>query len=116
MLQNAYLLAKIGADTAENERNCVEILPKIGNYPTGPLPYEDAAYRAHEAHAATLGARAPGATDEEQEEDGAVPLRSTEAAPSASGSRTRPSMSGRSSTPSWSRSRGGGSKSLSPWG
>ena len=32
MLQNAYSLAKIGADTAENERN----LPKIGNYPTGP--------------------------------------------------------------------------------
>ena len=28
MLQNAYLLAKIGADTAENERN----VAKIGNY------------------------------------------------------------------------------------
>ena len=27
MLLNAYLLAKIGADTAENERNCAEILP-----------------------------------------------------------------------------------------
>ena len=38
MLQNAYLLAKIGADTAENERNFAENLPKIGNYPTGPLP------------------------------------------------------------------------------
>ena len=37
MLQNAYLLAKIGADTAENERNFAEILPQIGNYPTGPL-------------------------------------------------------------------------------
>ena len=39
MLQkfNAYLLAKIGADTAGNERNFAEILPKIGNYPTGPL-------------------------------------------------------------------------------
>ena len=36
MLQNAYLLAKIGADTAENERNFAEILPKIGNYPTCP--------------------------------------------------------------------------------
>ena len=35
MLQNAYLLAKIGADTAENERNFAEILPNIGNYPTG---------------------------------------------------------------------------------
>ena len=34
MLQNACLLAKIGADTAENERNFAEILPNIGNYPT----------------------------------------------------------------------------------
>ena len=38
MLSNAYLLAKIGADTAEKERNSDENLPKIGNYPTGPLP------------------------------------------------------------------------------
>ena len=37
MLQNAYFLAKIGADTAENERNVAEILPKIGHYPTAPL-------------------------------------------------------------------------------
>ena len=35
MLQNAYFLAKIGADTAENEQHCAEILPKTGNYPTG---------------------------------------------------------------------------------
>ena len=34
MLNNAYFLAKIGADTAENERNFAEILPKSGNYPT----------------------------------------------------------------------------------
>ena len=27
MLQNAYLLAKIGADTAENQQNFAEILP-----------------------------------------------------------------------------------------
>ena len=27
MLKNAYLLAKIGADTAENERHFAEILP-----------------------------------------------------------------------------------------
>ena len=40
MLQNGYLLAKIGADTAENEQHFTENLPKIGNYPTGPLPYE----------------------------------------------------------------------------
>ena len=38
MLQNACLLAKIGADTAENERNFAGHLPTIGTYPTGPLP------------------------------------------------------------------------------
>ena len=27
MLQNAYLLAKLGADTAENEQHFAEILP-----------------------------------------------------------------------------------------
>ena len=31
MLKNAYFLAKIGADTAENERHFAEKLPKIGN-------------------------------------------------------------------------------------
>ena len=31
--------AKIGADTAEKERTSAENLPKIGNYPSGPLPY-----------------------------------------------------------------------------
>ena len=36
MLHNAHSLAKIGADTAENERYCAENLPKICNYPTGP--------------------------------------------------------------------------------
>ena len=30
MLQNAYFLAKIGADTAENEQHFAENLPKIG--------------------------------------------------------------------------------------
>ena len=35
MLSNAYLLAKIGADTAENEQHFAEILPKTGNDPTG---------------------------------------------------------------------------------
>ena len=29
MLQNAHLVAKIGADTAENEQHFAEILPKI---------------------------------------------------------------------------------------
>ena len=36
MLQNAYFLAKIGADTAENEQHFADILLKTGNYPTGP--------------------------------------------------------------------------------
>ena len=40
MLQNAYFLAKIGADTAENEQHFAEILPKTGNYPTGPTGQE----------------------------------------------------------------------------
>ena len=37
MLQNAYFLAKIGADTAENEQHFAKILPKTGNYSTGPM-------------------------------------------------------------------------------
>ena len=32
MLQNAYLVAKTGADTAENEQHFADILPKTGNY------------------------------------------------------------------------------------
>ena len=35
MLQNAYLVAKIGADTAENEQHFAEILP-IGRRVRGP--------------------------------------------------------------------------------
>ena len=49
MLQNAYFLAKIGADTAENEQHLAEILPKTGNYPTGPhvaVPVDAAAASA----------------------------------------------------------------------
>ena len=38
MLQNAYFLAKIGADTAENEQHFAEILPKTANYPQKDLP------------------------------------------------------------------------------
>ena len=34
MLQNAYFLAKTGADTAENEQHYAEILPKTGNQAT----------------------------------------------------------------------------------
>ena len=32
MLQNAYLLANIGADTAENEQHFAEILPKFQHF------------------------------------------------------------------------------------
>ena len=35
MLQNAYLLAKIGADTAENEQHFAEILPTVALRPEG---------------------------------------------------------------------------------
>ena len=35
MLQNAYFLAKIGADTAENEQHFAEILP-IGRHVRSP--------------------------------------------------------------------------------
>ena len=41
MLQNAYFLAKIGADTVENERNFAEILqlPRAGRrLSVGPVP------------------------------------------------------------------------------
>ena len=40
MLQNAYLLAKIGADTAENERKFAEIFNFAKNWqlPYGPGP------------------------------------------------------------------------------
>ena len=36
MLSKAYFLAKFRFDTAENEQHFAEILPKTGNYPTGP--------------------------------------------------------------------------------
>ena len=42
MLQNAYFLTKIGADTAENEQHVAQNLPKIGNYPTGRAAGADA--------------------------------------------------------------------------
>ena len=49
MLQNAYFLAKIGADTAENERKFAENLPKIGNYPTGPRRLSPSSVRSSRA-------------------------------------------------------------------
>ena len=41
MLQNAYLLAKIGADTAENEQHFAENLP-IGRRVADRCPSEEA--------------------------------------------------------------------------
>ena len=38
MLQNAYLLAKIGADTAENEQHFAEILPTDALWRRRPEP------------------------------------------------------------------------------
>ena len=54
MLQNAYFLARIGADTAENEQHFAENLPKNCNYRTGPddvspAAVVDAAFAAAEA-------------------------------------------------------------------
>ena len=61
MLQNAYLLAKIGADTAENEQHFAEILPKIGNYPTGPpSPARDAEASGHRVPRRARARREPG--------------------------------------------------------
>ena len=64
MLQNAYLLAKIGADTAENEQHFAENLQKNGNYPTEPRVLrvgEDAVERGLRVPAAgrVLGRRVP---------------------------------------------------------
>ena len=58
MLQNAYFLAKIGADTAENEQHFADILPKTGNYPTGPVAAASAAagQRVAQARAAEASA------------------------------------------------------------
>ena len=62
MLQNAYFLAKIGADTAENERHFAENLPKIGNYPTGPATRRRGTQRqAGPPPAASSGRRPRGA-------------------------------------------------------
>ena len=74
MLQNDYLLVKIGVDTAENERNLLKSCEEICNYPTGPaaprpdcvaveplgVPQRDppgAASRQRAAHAARTPAR-----------------------------------------------------------
>ena len=49
MLQNAYFLAKVGADTTENEQHFAECLPKLGNYPTAHPPYAQRPCPSHHA-------------------------------------------------------------------
>ena len=68
MLQNAYLLAKVGADTAENEQHFAEILPKLGNYPT-----DRADKRSSEEAADRTTGGADGLEPGEGEVEGAVP-------------------------------------------
>ena len=55
MLQNAYLLAKIGADTAENERNFAKNwqLPYGSTTRSGPAPRAGAAPAPRARPAAT---------------------------------------------------------------
>ena len=53
MLQNAYFLAKIGADTAENEQHFAEFLPKIGRADRAPRVLAQGLER--------VGHRSPGA-------------------------------------------------------
>ena len=53
MLKNAYLLAKIGADTAENEQHFAEILP-IGRRVVGRRAAESAEESEEEPDARTL--------------------------------------------------------------
>ena len=58
MLQNAYFLAKIGADTAENEQHFAKNLRKTDNYPTGlhaPLLHEDDGVRDPEVRGEAEG-------------------------------------------------------------
>ena len=68
MLQNAYSLAKIGADTAENERSFAEILPKIGNYPAAVAAERGPGLlRGHQRH----GGHGPAEAGEAHEKEGA---------------------------------------------
>ena len=58
MLQNAYLVAKIGADTAENEQHFAEILPTWWKI----LPRGPAAARASRAPTARASRASSGAS------------------------------------------------------
>ena len=52
MLQNADLLAKIGADTAENERNFADNLPDFAGWPTAETARKSYALKQSRADAA----------------------------------------------------------------
>ena len=58
MLQNAYLLATIGADTAENERNVAEICQKLATTLRVPTEPADAAAGAWRSGPRTAGCAA----------------------------------------------------------
>ena len=61
MPQNAYLLPKIGADTAENERHFAEILPIGRRVALGPPGCRGPAFAALKSgRGAAGGAVAPG--------------------------------------------------------
>ena len=72
MLKNAYLLAKIGADTAENERNLPKFCQKFGRSPDADLREEaDAArVRLGRAREAREPAEAEGEGPARRDEEG----------------------------------------------
>ena len=73
MLQDAYFLAKFGADTAENEQHFAEILLKIGNYRSAYNPASNSkkGFRPHGLSAGLGHARRP-AVPARAGEDGAA--------------------------------------------
>ena len=77
MLQNAYLLAKIGAHTAENEQHVAEILPKTGKLSEDGVDFTSPG--PHRGVPAGRGPPRPGGTTQ--------PSRS--AAPGGAGSKQR---------------------------
>ena len=59
MLQNAYLLAKIGADTAENVQHFAEILPIGRRVAERPGRFNSSAWRGAPPGAGSSAPRAP---------------------------------------------------------
>ena len=70
MLQNAYFLAKIGADTAENEQHFAEILPTDALWRR--REGSPAARRQSRSSDASATARSYGTAEEEEEVHGAA--------------------------------------------